>query len=215
MVTGNKPPWTTASSDDQPYQWDQLQYQHGEGPCLEAIAANNVVLSISSAPPARTATANSATSPPTLPSLDNCPASPSNFSANSRQRFICHRVNCPEGSKKLFRTREPYTKSRPGGISASRIVDHLVRSDDGRASRVELFLRQELAPVGAELSGWEDMSVQQLADDAIFGAEFTRGVGLAHGGSGGRSLAAVVLVRPATRASARSGGGDADGAFWV
>ena len=42
MVVGTKPPRTTASSDELPYQWDQLQYQHGEGPCLEAIATNNV-----------------------------------------------------------------------------------------------------------------------------------------------------------------------------
>lgn len=44
MVVGTKPPRTTASSDELPYQWDQLQYQHGEGPCLEAIATNNVAL---------------------------------------------------------------------------------------------------------------------------------------------------------------------------
>jgi hypothetical protein len=42
MVQGHRPPKTTAQSDDLPYQWDQLQYEHGEGPCLEAIATNGV-----------------------------------------------------------------------------------------------------------------------------------------------------------------------------
>ena len=44
VVNGNQPPRTTASSDELPYQWDQLQYEHGEGPCLEAIATNGVEL---------------------------------------------------------------------------------------------------------------------------------------------------------------------------
>jgi hypothetical protein len=44
MVAGTKPPRTTASSDVLPDQWDQLQYRHGEGPCLDAIATNNVAL---------------------------------------------------------------------------------------------------------------------------------------------------------------------------
>jgi hypothetical protein len=43
-ITGKRPPRTTAQSGDLPYQWDQLQYEHGEGPCLEAIATNGVVL---------------------------------------------------------------------------------------------------------------------------------------------------------------------------
>jgi hypothetical protein len=42
MVTGTTPPRTTAQTDDLPYQWDQLQYQYGEGPCLDVIATNNV-----------------------------------------------------------------------------------------------------------------------------------------------------------------------------
>jgi hypothetical protein len=41
-VTGTTPPRTTAQTDELPYQWDQLQYQYGEGPCLDAIATNNV-----------------------------------------------------------------------------------------------------------------------------------------------------------------------------
>jgi hypothetical protein len=44
MVEGQRPPRTTAASDELPYQWDQLQYQHGEGPCLEAIVTNGVEL---------------------------------------------------------------------------------------------------------------------------------------------------------------------------
>ena len=42
VVDGHRPPRTTARSDELPYQWDQLQYEHGEGPCLEAIATNGV-----------------------------------------------------------------------------------------------------------------------------------------------------------------------------
>ena len=44
VIDGHRPPRTTAGSDELPYQWDQLQYQYGEGPCLEAIAANGVEL---------------------------------------------------------------------------------------------------------------------------------------------------------------------------
>ena len=44
VVDGHRPPRTTAQSDELPYQWDQLQYQLGEGPCLEAIATNGVEL---------------------------------------------------------------------------------------------------------------------------------------------------------------------------
>lgn len=44
VVNWNRPPRTTAQTDELSYQWDQLQYQHGEGPCLEAIATNNVAL---------------------------------------------------------------------------------------------------------------------------------------------------------------------------
>jgi len=29
-------------TDELPYRWDQLQYEHGEGPCLGAIAGNTV-----------------------------------------------------------------------------------------------------------------------------------------------------------------------------
>jgi len=42
MVTGTTPPRTTAQTDELPYQWDQLQYQYGKGPCLDVIATNNV-----------------------------------------------------------------------------------------------------------------------------------------------------------------------------
>jgi len=44
VVEGQRPPRTTAQSDDLPYQWDQLQYRYGEGPCLGAIATNGVEL---------------------------------------------------------------------------------------------------------------------------------------------------------------------------
>jgi hypothetical protein len=44
VVDGNRPPRTTAQSDELPYQWDQLQYEHGEGPCLEAAASNGFEL---------------------------------------------------------------------------------------------------------------------------------------------------------------------------
>ena len=50
VVDGHRPPRTTAQSDELPYQWDQLQYEHGEGPCLEAAATNGV----ESAPDLRT-----------------------------------------------------------------------------------------------------------------------------------------------------------------
>jgi hypothetical protein len=42
FVDGKRAPRTTAESDDLPYLWDQLQYKYGEGPCLEAIATNNI-----------------------------------------------------------------------------------------------------------------------------------------------------------------------------
>ena len=44
VVAGSRPPRTTAHSDPGPYEWDQLQYEHGEGPCLEVIATNGVAL---------------------------------------------------------------------------------------------------------------------------------------------------------------------------
>ena len=44
VVDGKRPPRTTAGSDQLPYEWDQLQYDHGEGPCLDAIATNGVML---------------------------------------------------------------------------------------------------------------------------------------------------------------------------
>jgi hypothetical protein len=44
VVDGKRPPRTTAQSDDLPYQWDQLQYEHGEGPCLEAAVTNGFEL---------------------------------------------------------------------------------------------------------------------------------------------------------------------------
>jgi hypothetical protein len=43
-VDGNRPPRTTAQTDELPYLWDQLQYQYGEGPCLEAAASNGFEL---------------------------------------------------------------------------------------------------------------------------------------------------------------------------
>ena len=42
VVDGHRPPRTTAGSGELPYQWDQLQYDHGQGPCLEAAATNGV-----------------------------------------------------------------------------------------------------------------------------------------------------------------------------
>lgn len=50
MVDGNQRPRTTAQTHELPYEWDQLQYRYGEGPCLEAIATNGV----ESAPDLRT-----------------------------------------------------------------------------------------------------------------------------------------------------------------
>jgi hypothetical protein len=44
VVDGDRLPRTTAQTDQLPYDWDQLQYENGQGPCLEAIAANGVVL---------------------------------------------------------------------------------------------------------------------------------------------------------------------------
>ena len=44
VVDRARPPRTIASSDELPYQWDQLQYQHDEGPCLDAITSNGVTL---------------------------------------------------------------------------------------------------------------------------------------------------------------------------
>ena len=44
VVDGSRSPRTTAQSDDLPYQWDQLQYQYGEGPCLEAAVTNGFEL---------------------------------------------------------------------------------------------------------------------------------------------------------------------------
>ena len=40
VVEGTRPPRTPAATDALPYKWDQLQYEHEEGPCLEVIAAN-------------------------------------------------------------------------------------------------------------------------------------------------------------------------------
>ena len=42
MIDGNRPPRTTAGTDELAYQWDQLQYEFGEGPCLGAITTNGV-----------------------------------------------------------------------------------------------------------------------------------------------------------------------------
>jgi hypothetical protein len=44
VVDGNRPPRTTAATDQLPYDWDRLQYANGQGPCLEAITADGVVL---------------------------------------------------------------------------------------------------------------------------------------------------------------------------
>ena len=44
VVDGNRPPRTTAHSDILPYEWDQLQYEHGEGPCLEVISTNGIAI---------------------------------------------------------------------------------------------------------------------------------------------------------------------------
>lgn len=42
VIDGDRPPRTTARSDELPYQWDQLQYRYGEGPCLDVIHSNSV-----------------------------------------------------------------------------------------------------------------------------------------------------------------------------
>src|SRR6476620_5607145 len=42
VVDGHRPPRTIAGSGELPYQWDQLQYEYGQGPCLEAAATNGV-----------------------------------------------------------------------------------------------------------------------------------------------------------------------------
>lgn len=44
VIGRNRPPRTTGGSDELPYQWDQLQYKYGEGPCLDVIATNGVAL---------------------------------------------------------------------------------------------------------------------------------------------------------------------------
>ncbi len=44
LVEGRRRPRTTAQSDSLPYRWDQLQYAHGEGPCLDVISTNGFVL---------------------------------------------------------------------------------------------------------------------------------------------------------------------------
>lgn len=44
MVDGGRPPVTTAYSDELPLQWDQVQYEYGEGPCLDAIITNGVTV---------------------------------------------------------------------------------------------------------------------------------------------------------------------------
>jgi len=44
VVGGHRPPRTTAQSDELPYQWDQLQYEHSEGPCLDAAVTNGFEL---------------------------------------------------------------------------------------------------------------------------------------------------------------------------
>lgn len=44
MVHGLRPPRTIAGSNDLPYRWDELQYQHGQGPCLGAIATSGIEL---------------------------------------------------------------------------------------------------------------------------------------------------------------------------
>jgi hypothetical protein len=43
VIDGARPPRTTAGSDELPYQCDQLQYERGEGPCLEAVVTNTVI----------------------------------------------------------------------------------------------------------------------------------------------------------------------------
>ncbi|HST49144.1 GAF and ANTAR domain-containing protein [Jatrophihabitans sp.] len=44
LITGNGRPHTSAASDDLPAQVDRIQYQTGEGPCLQAAATSDVVL---------------------------------------------------------------------------------------------------------------------------------------------------------------------------
>ena len=44
VVDSSRAPRTTAQTDELPYQGDQLQYELGEGPCLDVIATNGIVL---------------------------------------------------------------------------------------------------------------------------------------------------------------------------
>jgi len=44
LITGHGRPHTGAASDELPAQVDALQYETGEGPCLQAAATNDVVL---------------------------------------------------------------------------------------------------------------------------------------------------------------------------
>lgn len=42
LVRGNRPPETTASTGELPYEVDRIQYETGEGPCLEAIENDEI-----------------------------------------------------------------------------------------------------------------------------------------------------------------------------
>jgi hypothetical protein len=44
VIDGHRPPRTTAQSDELASQWDQLQYEYGEAPCLEAAVTNGFEL---------------------------------------------------------------------------------------------------------------------------------------------------------------------------
>jgi hypothetical protein len=44
VIDRGRRPRTTAGTSNRPYEWDQLQYDLGEGPCLQAIDAQDVEL---------------------------------------------------------------------------------------------------------------------------------------------------------------------------
>jgi hypothetical protein len=44
LVSGNGPPRTDPTSDELPPQIDEIQYQTGEGPCVQALTASDLVL---------------------------------------------------------------------------------------------------------------------------------------------------------------------------
>jgi hypothetical protein len=44
LMTGDGPPWTGQTSDEVPLQIDRIQYETGEGPCVQALTGSDLVL---------------------------------------------------------------------------------------------------------------------------------------------------------------------------